>query len=148
MEVGGEGNYIPIATLSPPKSSALRWAAMRAIRCFIIVRDKRSQDSVHRPQLLKRKESRSGFNRDPSAYQPDALPLGQTGSPRGIWVSSWALSMGNRKWGGGGGGGGRHPAVFISVPACVLTSDTLKSWKYNCKCCHFEPSSHIYQWRH
>ena len=40
MEVGGEGNYIPIATLSPPKSSALRWAAMKAIRCFIIVRDK------------------------------------------------------------------------------------------------------------
>ena len=40
MEVGGEGNYIPVATLSPPESSALRWAAMRAIQCFIIVRDK------------------------------------------------------------------------------------------------------------
>ena len=31
MEVGGEGDYIPIATLSPP---ALRWAAMRAILMF------------------------------------------------------------------------------------------------------------------
>ena len=31
MEVGGEGDYIPIATLSP---HALRWAAMRAILMF------------------------------------------------------------------------------------------------------------------
>ena len=29
MEVGGEGEYIPIATLSPPE-----WAAMRAILMF------------------------------------------------------------------------------------------------------------------
>ena len=45
-------------------------------------RDKvtRSQDSVHRPQLLKRKEGEADSNRDPSAYLPDALPLGQTGS--------------------------------------------------------------------
>ena len=36
-----------------------------------------------RPQtttILKRKESRSGSNRGPSAYKPNALPLGQTGS--------------------------------------------------------------------
>ena len=37
----------------------------------------KSQDSVHKPQFLKRKESRSGSNRGPSAYQPSALPLGQ-----------------------------------------------------------------------
>ena len=34
--------------------------------------------------FLKRKESRTVSNRGPSAYQPNALPLGQTGSP-------WAL---------------------------------------------------------
>ena len=36
MEVGGEGGYITIATLSPPESVtfALRWAAMRAILMF------------------------------------------------------------------------------------------------------------------
>ena len=39
-----------------------------------------SQDSVHKPEYLKRKESRSGSNRGPSAYQPSALPLGHTGS--------------------------------------------------------------------
>ena len=33
MEVRGEGDYIPIARLSPPECflAALRWAAMRAI---------------------------------------------------------------------------------------------------------------------
>ena len=41
----------------------------------------KSQDSVHKPQFFfKRKESRSGSNRGPSAYQPSALPLGHTGS--------------------------------------------------------------------
>ena len=35
MEVGGEGDYIPIATLSPSElTSALRWAATRAILMF------------------------------------------------------------------------------------------------------------------
>ena len=45
----------------------------------LIVRAK-SQDSVHRPQFLKRKESGSGSNRGPSAYQPSSLPLDHTGS--------------------------------------------------------------------
>ena len=40
----------------------------------------KSQDSVHKPQFVKRKESRSGSNRGPSAYQPSALPLDHTGS--------------------------------------------------------------------
>ena len=40
----------------------------------------KSQDSVHKPQFLKRKESRSGSKRRPSAYQPSALPLGHTES--------------------------------------------------------------------
>ena len=40
--MGEEGDYIPIATLSPPERPALRWAAMRAILIFhsVIVRDK------------------------------------------------------------------------------------------------------------
>ena len=42
----------------------------------------KSQDSVHKPQFFeeKRKESRSGSNQGPSAFQPSALPLGHTGS--------------------------------------------------------------------
>ena len=37
--------------------------------------ERQSQDRVHKPQLLKRKESRAVSNRSPSAYQPTALPL-------------------------------------------------------------------------
>ena len=41
MEVGGEVDYIPIATLSPPERPALRWAAMRAFfNVSLIVRAK------------------------------------------------------------------------------------------------------------
>ena len=64
MEGGGgggeEGDYIPIVTLAVTTrmTSALRWAAMRAILMF---HNYEGQDSIHRPQLLKRKESRSGF---------------------------------------------------------------------------------------
>ena len=39
-----------------------------------------SHDSVHKPQILKRNESRSGSNRGPSAYQHSVLPLGHNGS--------------------------------------------------------------------
>ena len=38
------------------------------------------RDSVHKPQFLKRKESRSGSNRGPFAYLPSVQPIGQTGS--------------------------------------------------------------------
>ena len=40
----------------------------------------KSQDSVHKPHFLKRKESRNGSHRGPSAYQPSASPLGHIGS--------------------------------------------------------------------
>ena len=43
----------------------------------------KSQDSVHKPPFLKRKESRSGSNRG-SAYQHSALPLGHSGSHRDL----------------------------------------------------------------
>ena len=34
MEVGGEGDYIPITTVTARMSPALRWAAMTAILMF------------------------------------------------------------------------------------------------------------------
>ena len=55
----------------------------------LIVRDKVTTETVStlKPQLLKRKESRSGRYRTEvlAAYQATALPLGQTGS-RNIMV--------------------------------------------------------------
>ena len=61
---------------------ALRWAAMRAILIFHSLWGTKSQDSVHRPQLTKTKdrEPKRGIEPKSSIYQPDALPLDQTGS--------------------------------------------------------------------
>ena len=74
-------SYHLLAILSPPE-----WLCIQVGSCVshfnvsLTVRAK-SQDSVHKPPFfLKRKESRSGSNRGPSAYQPSALPLGHTGS--------------------------------------------------------------------
>ena len=59
---------------------ALRWAAMRAILMF---QYEVSQDSVHKPQAFWReRRAEAVLNRGPSAYQPNALPLGQTGSQK------------------------------------------------------------------
>ena len=57
MEVGGEVDYTYRYTVTIRMIPALRWAAMRAIfSVTLIVRDK-----VRITQLLKIKESRSGF---------------------------------------------------------------------------------------
>ena len=43
--------------------------------------DVQSQDSVHKPQpFWRERRAEAVSNRGPSAYQPNALPLGQTGS--------------------------------------------------------------------
>ena len=70
--------------------SALRWAVscVSHFNVSLIVWTK-SKDSVHKPQFLKRKESRSGSNQGPSAYQPSALTLGHTGAP----CNSYALGL-------------------------------------------------------
>ena len=60
--------------------SALRRAAVWDNVSWIVWA--KSPDSVHKPL----KESRNGLNRDPSAYQHSALPLGHTGWP---FVFAW-----------------------------------------------------------
>ena len=50
---------------------ALRWAAMRAILMF--------RNCEGQSQRRERR-AETDSNRGPSAYQPNALPLGQTGS--------------------------------------------------------------------
>ena len=47
----------------------------------------KSQDNVHKPQpFWRERRAEAVSNRGPSAYQPNALPLGQTGS-QGMEVS-------------------------------------------------------------
>ena len=47
----------------------------------------KTPDSVHKPQFLKRKESRSGSHSGPSVCQHSALPLGHTGSRSSVKTS-------------------------------------------------------------
>ena len=55
------------------------------------VMEKKSQDSVHKPQPFRReRRAEAVSNRGSSAYQPNALPLGQTGSQHG---SRWMLNV-------------------------------------------------------
>ena len=93
---GGRGRlYTYRDTVTTRMTSALRWAAMRAILMFHQLRGAKSQDSVHKPQPFRReRKAEAESNRGPSAYQPNALPLGQTGSHNGrnnnghfLWAS-------------------------------------------------------------
>ena len=53
--------------------------------------DGQSQDSVHKPQpFWRERRAEAVSNRGPSAYQPNALPLGQTGSQNDV-VQLWAI---------------------------------------------------------
>ena len=83
MEVGGRGRlYTYRYTVTTRMTPALRWAAMRDIFNVSV----RSEGQSHRTvstnhNLFEQKgEPKSVSNRGPSAYQPNALPLGQTGS--------------------------------------------------------------------
>ena len=82
---GGRGRvHIYRYTVTIRMTSALRWAAMRAILMFHNC-ERQSHKAVstnHNPWRKRRAEADS--NRGPSAYQPTALPLGQT-------ASRWAL---------------------------------------------------------
>ena len=77
--------------LSPPE-----WLCIKAGSCvrqfnISLTVWAKSEDIVHKPQCLKRKESWSRSNRGPSAYQPSALPLGHTGSRKILERWCWWL---------------------------------------------------------
>ena len=74
MEVGGGIIYLSLHCHHLNDFSIMMGSDESHFNVSLIVRTK-SQDSVHRPQLLKRKESQSGF--EPRSLR---LPLVQTGS--------------------------------------------------------------------
>ena len=83
-EVGGSGSFISNTCslhCHHQNDAAIRYvgSCVSHFNASLIVWAK-SQDSVHKPQFLKRTESRSGSNQGPFACQPSALPLGHTGS--------------------------------------------------------------------
>ena len=87
----------------------------------------KSQDSVHKPQVLKRKESRSGSNRGPSAYQPSSSPLGRTGSPSLVPILQRSSRLKEREHAdpflssrGGLSAAGDKSVIFLSV--CIYNT--------------------------
>ena len=59
---------------------ALRWAAMRAILMFHNCERKSHKTVSTDHNFWRERRAEADSNRGPSAYQPNALPLGQTGS--------------------------------------------------------------------
>ena len=78
---GAEGDYTDIYRVTTRMTSALRWAAMRAILMFHNREGQSHIKTVSTDNNFSREmRAAADSNRGPSAYQPIALPLGQTGS--------------------------------------------------------------------
>ena len=79
MEVGEEGDTYR-NTVTSRMTAALRWTAMRAILMFHDC-ERKSHKTVSTDHNFRRERRAQAIsNRGPSVYQPNALPLGQTGS--------------------------------------------------------------------
>ena len=77
---GGKGRlYTYRYSVTTRMTPAFKWAAMRAILIFINCETK-SRNSVSQ-SFRRERRAESDSNRGPSVYQPNALPLGQSGSP-------------------------------------------------------------------
>ena len=59
---------------------ALRWAAMRAILMFHNCEGQSHKTASTEHSFWRERRTEMDSNQGPSAYQPNALPLGQTGS--------------------------------------------------------------------
>ena len=74
MEVGAEGGYIPIATLSPPNDSCIKMGSDESHFNVSVGSDGQGHQTVStNHNLFEEKE-------ELKQYQPNALLLGQTGA--------------------------------------------------------------------
>ena len=77
----GRGEIIYLSyTVTTRMTSALRWAAMRAILMFHNCEGQSHKTVSTDHNFWRERRAEADSNRGPSAYQPNALPLGQTGS--------------------------------------------------------------------
>ena len=78
--LGGGRLYTYRYTVTTRMTPALRWAAMRAILMFDNCEGQCHKTMSTDHNFLRERRAEAVSNRDPSAYQPNALPLVQTGS--------------------------------------------------------------------
>ena len=83
---GGRGRlYTYRYTVTTRMTSALRWAAMRAILIFHNCEGQsHTTVSTDHNFSLSERRAEADSNRGPSAYQPNALPLRHAGSERAV----------------------------------------------------------------
>ena len=77
---GGGRLYTYRYTVTTRMTSALRWAAMRAILMFHNCEGQSHKTVSTDHNLWRERRAEADSNWGPSAYQPNALPLGPTGS--------------------------------------------------------------------
>ena len=79
---GGRGILCPYRyTVTTRMTPALRWAAMRGILMFHNC-ERQSHKTVSTDHnFWRERRAEADSNRGPSVYQPNALPLGHSGSP-------------------------------------------------------------------
>ena len=82
MEVETEGDYIDTCRyiVTTRMASSLRWAAMRAILMFHNCEGQSHKTLSTDHNFRRERGAEVELNRGPSAYQPNALLLGQTSS--------------------------------------------------------------------
>ena len=87
MEVGGRGRlYTYHYNVTTRMTSALRWAAMRASLMFDNCEGQSHKTVSTGDNFWSERRVEAVSNRGPSAYQPNALPLGQTNSQNSLIV--------------------------------------------------------------
>ena len=72
-------------TVTIRMTSELRWALMRAILMFHNCEGQSYKTVSTHHNFWGERRSEADSNWSPSTYQPNALPLGQTGSHRQVW---------------------------------------------------------------
>ena len=76
-------------------TSALKWAAMRAILMFHNCEAQSHKTASTDHNLWRERRAEADSNRGPTAYQPNALPLGQTTSRNTeVWESQVKARVG------------------------------------------------------
>ena len=83
MEVGGEGDYTPIAALSHHQNdSCIKMGSDEShFNVFVGSEGQSHKTASTNHNLFEKKgQPKQASNRGPSAYQPNALPPGQTAS--------------------------------------------------------------------
>ena len=87
---GRERLYTYCYTVTTRMSPALRWAMMRPILMFHNCEGQSHKTVSTDHNFWRERRAKADSNRSPSAYQPNALPLGHTGSPVIRW-RWWAV---------------------------------------------------------